>query len=35
MKTHEIDKPAIWNIEVSIGLNWFPSVRDDFRHMWE
>ena len=26
---------TILYIEISIGLMWIPSVRDDFRHMWE
>jgi len=25
----------VWDTEVSIGLRWFDSVRDNFRHMWE
>jgi len=25
----------IWDIEVSIGLMFLPSIRDEFRYMWE
>ena len=26
---------TMFDIEVSIGLLWAPSQRDNFRHMWE
>lgn len=30
----EVLKWEIFEIEVSIGLAWFPSIRDDFRYLW-
>ena len=32
---YETTLQKIWDIETSIGLVWYFSVRDDFRHMWE
>ncbi len=32
---YEMTLLEIWDIETAIGLAWFFSVRDDFRHMWE
>ena len=26
---------CIWDIEISIGILFAPSTRDEFRHMWE
>jgi len=33
--TLEKELQYIWEIEVSVGLHWYGSVRDLFRHMWE
>ena len=32
---NESDLIKIFDIEISIGLLWCPSVRDEFRYMWE
>ncbi len=31
----EVDQLEIFDIEIKVGLLFFPSMRDSFRHMWE
>ena len=34
-RANEVLMLAVFDLEVSIGLDWCSSVRDEFRYMWE